>query len=247
MACADIPNWYLQRRLPVIDLSSKTWETIRAQLLPAGYAPPVCLRRLSAAGRVRRLQKGMYVVVDPVREAPPVAVADGIFAEVDHYVTTDAALMVQRLIDQPVPVITVVLTTPGRRSIHLPGATVRPATLATQTFSASESFETTTDGFRVRLATREQAVVDALAEPRWMTHSSLLPEILRTFDEQEVSRTAERAIQRSNAAAQRLGYLLEDAGREIPAPLTALKFRSAVDLVPRHRHGLFSTRWRVYG
>ena len=94
----------------VIDLGSKTWATVRAQLLPAGYPPAICPRRLATAGRVRRLQKSLYVVADPVRDTPPIAIADAIFAELDHYVTTDAALMVQGLIDQPVPVITVVLS-----------------------------------------------------------------------------------------------------------------------------------------
>ena len=231
----------------VIDLGSKTWATVRAQLLPAGYPPAICPRRLATAGRVRRLQKSLYVVADPVRDTPPIAIADAIFAELDHYVTTDAALMVQGLIDQPVPVITVVLTVPGRRSVRQNGASVHPVTLAGRTFSASQTFETTTEGFRLRLATREQAVVDALAEPRWMTHFSLLPEILRSFDESEIARTAERAIERSGAAAQSLAFLLEDAGREIPTPLAAVKPKSTVDLVPRHRHGVFSTRWRVYG
>jgi hypothetical protein len=80
-----------------------------------------------------------------------------------------------------------------------------------------------------------------------MIHGTLLPEILAVFDDDELAKTAERALDRSTAAAQRLGYFLDEAGRESPPALAALRPTFAVNLRPGHRRGPYSTRWRVYG
>lgn len=246
MSCSDIPGWYLKRHLAVINLRSATWQTARSDVLPTGYEPAVCLRRLLSAGKVRRIGKGLYLVVDPVREPPAVAVASALFGETEHYVTTDAALGTHGLIDQPLPTITVVLASVRRRPVQLKGGpTVQPVWLARDSFDRSDKYPMTVDGFEVRIATREQAVVDALAEPKWMTHSTLLPEVLAQLRQDEVASVAEAAIKRSTAAAQRLGYLLSEARLPIPADLAELKPQSVVDLTPGRRSGAFSTRWRV--
>jgi predicted transcriptional regulator of viral defense system len=245
MSCSDIPGWYLQRHLPVIDLRSATWQSARSEVLPSGYAPAVCLRRLLSAGRVRRIGKGLYLVVDPAREAPAIAVASALFEETEHYVTTDAALSMHGLIDQPLVTITVVLGGVRRRPLELKGSTVRPVWLGRDTFARSDRYATTQDGFKVVVASREQAVVDAVAEPAWMTHSTLLPEVLAQLGEDEVEAVAGAAIERSTAAAQRLGYLLAESRLPIPADLDALRPQSVVDLEPGRRGGGFSTRWRV--
>jgi hypothetical protein len=66
------------------------------------------------------------------------------------------------------------------------------------------------------VASREQAVVDALAEPNWIIHGNLLAEILGAFTDTEVARTTSGVLDRTTAAAQRLGYLHEEAGRPLP-------------------------------
>jgi predicted transcriptional regulator of viral defense system len=176
-----------------------------------------------------------------------VAIASALFADADHYVTTDASLAVHGLIDQPIPTVTVVLSTVRRRSVSLGRSVVRPVVLAPRTFANADAYESTIEGFRVRLASREQAIVDAVAEPRWITHSSLLPEVLAAFDEAELERAAQGALGRSTAAGQRLGYLLGEAGRVVPASLSSLRPVSAAELRPGAPHTHFSTRWRVYG
>lgn len=247
MSCADIPDRYLRRRTAVLDLRSAAWERERSSLLPPGYEPDVCMRRLAAAGRLRRLKKGAYLVVDPVRETPSIAVASGLFAETPHYVTTDAALAFHGLLDQPIPTITVVLGKRGR-SVSVGDATVRPVALAHRRLEDADAYATTIEGFNIRVASREQAVVDALAEPAWMTHSSLLPEVLATFSDAELARVADRALARSTAAAQRLGYLVEETRRDLPATLAFLRPVRAVRLRPgRAASAPYSTRWRVYG
>ena len=246
MRSADIPDCYLPQLVAVLDLRSRPLRA-RPGLLPAGYEPEVCMRRLAAAGRLRRLKKGAYLVVDPVRETPTIAIASGLYAETPHYVTTDAALAFHGLLDQPVPAISVVLGKRGR-PVAIGGATVRPVTLAPRWLQDTDAYETTVDGFAVRVASREQAVVDALAEPAWMTHGSLLPEVLAAFSEADLTRTADRALARSTAAAQRLGYLLEETGRELPAALASLRPVRAVRLRPgRASSAPYSSRWRVYG
>jgi len=246
MSCIDIADRFLRRRIAVLDVRSRAWAAARAELLPPGYTTATCVSRLTAAGRVRRLKRGIYVVVDLARETPPVAIASGIFAEVDHYLTTDAALAVHGLIDQPLPTITVVLPT-VRRPIPLGRSIVRPVTLGAERFVTADAYSTTMEGYPVRLASREQAVVDALAEPGWMVHASLLPEVLVAFDDDELAKTAERALARSTAAGQRLGYLLDEAGREPPPELASLRPTFAVELRPGSSRGPYSTRWRVYG
>lgn len=247
MSCTDIADWYLRQRIAVLDLRSATWERARADLLPPGYEPDVCMRRLAAAGRLRRIKKGAYVVVDPVRETPLIAVASALYAEMPHHVTTDAALTFHGLLDQPVPTITVVVGRRGR-PIAIDGTIVRPVALASRWLKGADAFETTVEGFLVRVAGREQAVVDALAEPAWMVHGSLLPEVLAAFSDAELTRTADRSLARSTAAAQRLGYLLEETGRELPAALRSLRPVRSVLLRPGRRSSApYSSRWRVYG
>jgi len=247
MSCSDLPDWCLRHRMAVVDLRSASWRRARAEVVPPGYAPDECMRRLARAGRVRRVGRGLYVVVDPVRETPAIAIASALFAEVPHYVTTDAALAFHGLIDQPIRTITVVLSS-TRRAIDIGRAVVRPVTVSADRLRAADAYATTADGFAVRLASREQAVVDAVAEPAWMMHGDLLAEVLAVFADDELERTAVGALARSTAAGQRLGYLLEEAGRQAPKVLVELRPVRSVRLRPGDtRRGPYSTRWRVYG
>lgn len=205
------------------------------------------MARLAKAGRVRRIRRGLFVVIDPIRETPAIAIASALFADEPHYVTTDAALAFHGLIDQPIRRITVVLSR-TRRPIDIGPALVRPVFMKADRLAAAGAFDSTADGFKVRVAGREQAVVDALAEPTWIVNWDLQTEMLSTFSEEELKRIAESALARSIAAAQRLGYVLEDAGRTIPSPLADLRPVRAVRLRPDLRgRRPYSTRWRVYG
>lgn len=246
MSCADIPDWYLSRRIPVINTRSETWREASRQLVPPGYADATaCLRRLADAGKVRQLARGLWQVIDPSREPPTIALADAVFRDVKHYITTDAALQAEGLIDQPVPVITVVARK-RVRPIPIGPATMRAVWMAESRLSQAAVMHTTRDGYRFTLASPVQAVVDALAEPGWMTHASLLPEVLAQLPAGDLASAAERALARSKAAAARLGYLLDDAGLPIPPPLGSFVSVARTELAPGRR-GPYSTRWRVYG
>lgn len=248
MSCSDLPDWYLRNRLAVLDVRSAAFRRARDHVMPTGYDANVCLRRLVKAGRIRRIRAGLYVVRDPARETPPIAVASGVFAEVPHYVTTDAALAYHGLMDQPMTTITVVLPRVRRSFAIEPTTTLRPVTLDENRIREADAYQTTVDGFSIRVASREQAVVDALAEPRWMTYGDLLPEVLAAFSDYEIDRTAGGTLARTTAAAQRLGYLLEEAQRPVPSRLANLRPVRAVRLRPQNRsRGPYSTRWRVYG
>ncbi len=247
MSCAELPDWYLRHRMAVVDLRSAVWRRARAEVVPPGYTPDECMRRLVRAGRLRRVGRGLYVVVDPVRETPPIAIASGLFADQPHYVTTDAALAFHGFIDQPMPTITIVLSH-ARRPIDIGPAVVRPVTVSPVRLQAADAYATTADSFPIRVASREQAVVDALAEPHWMVHGDLLAEILAACTDDALERMATGALARSTAAGQRLGYLLEEAGRQPAKPLAELRPVRAVRLRPGDkRRGPYSTRWRVYG
>lgn len=248
MSCSDLADWYLRHRVAVLDLGSASFRRAWGDVVPPGYRADVCLLRLQRSGRVRRIGRGLYVVIDPVRATPAMAIASGVFSNLPHYVTTDAALAHHGLIDQPIPEITVVLPR-VRRPIRIDQMTViRPVTLDEQRIRAADAYDTTMEGFAIRVATREQAVSDALAEPRWMIHGDLLPEILAAFTDDEVARTASGVLSRTTASAQRLGYLLEEAGRPLPASLAELRPVRAVRLrAQKHKRGPYSSRWRVYG
>jgi predicted transcriptional regulator of viral defense system len=247
MTCSDLPNWYLQRRLPVVDLRSAVWKRARREVIPRGYEPDQCVRRLAKAGRLQRISRGIYTVVDPVHQTPPIAIASALYSESRHYLTTDAVFAFEGLIDQPVRVITVVLAH-SRRSIEVAGVLIRPVTVSERFLKEADDFGTSIDGFKLRIATRVQAVVDALAEPRWMTYFDLLPEIIAALKPSEIEQVAAWSKKHSLAAAQRLGYLLESADKPLPAPISDLRPVRSVHLNPtRKRPGLYSTRWKVYG
>jgi|AntDryMetagUQ889_1029465.scaffolds.fasta_scaffold05335_2 predicted transcriptional regulator of viral defense system len=248
MSCSDLSAWYLRHRIAILDVGTTVFRRGWNEVVPPGYETDVCLRRLRRAGLVRRIGRGLYLVIDPVRETPAIAIASGVFSEVPHYVTTDAALAQQGLIDQPIARLTIVLPR-ARRPLRVDQVTlIRPVTLSEQRIRAADAYDTTIEGFAIRVASREQAVVDALVEPKWMVHGDLLAEVLAAFTDDEVDRTASGVLSRTMAAAQRLGYLLEEAGRSLPAALAELRPVRAVQLRPQTRtRGPYSTRWRVYG
>lgn len=246
MSCADIPTWYLSRRIPLIDTRSGTWQSVKAELLPAGYQnPSVCLRRLAEAGRIRRLGRGYWQVIDPAHEPPSIALADALFRDVKHYITTDAALAAEGLLDQPIPVITVVARKKAR-PLKVGPTTIRAVWMNEPSLSTADVVHTTRDGYRVTLASAVQALVDGLSEPAWMIHGSLLPEILQQMSATGIESAAEGALARSKAAGARLGYLLEDARLPIPPQLVSFVPDAKTELSPGRR-GPYSTRWRVYG
>jgi predicted transcriptional regulator of viral defense system len=248
MGCADLHTWFLRHHLPVVNLAGPEWPAARRELgIADGPSAATCLRRLGAAGRLRHLRRGLYLVIDPVREAPPVAIASAAFAPMPHYVTTDAALAFHRLIDQPVPTVAVVLPKPGSRPFPLDGITVRPVVLGGAAFERADAYDTRIDGFAIRIASRVGAVADALAEPRWATHFTLIAEVLGALSDEEIDALASAVLLRSRAAAARLGFLLEDAGQTLPRALAAFRTTSVVDLRPGRGRptGVFSTRWRV--
>jgi len=245
LSCADIPDWYLSHRIPVLNTRSATWLEASQLLLPPGYDSTTCLRRLAEAKKVRRLARGLWQVLDPSREPPSIAIADAVFRDARHYITTDAALEAEGLIDQPIPTITVVVRKKAQ-PIKVGLATIRAVWMEEQRLSAAEVVQTSRDGYKVWLATPTQALVDALVQPRWMTHRSLLPEVLVQLPPRDVESAANGSLARSKAAAARLGYLIDDAGLPRPQVLESFWPTARTELTPGRR-GPYSTRWRVYG
>jgi len=248
VTCAELHRWLLRSHLAVVDVAGPDWQQAREAVgLGRGVTQAQCLARMVDQGLLRRARRGLYVVVDPAREAPAVAIASGAYANAEHYVTTDAALAIHGLIDQPIPTITVIMPRPAPTPFQLGKTLVKVSRVSDAHFRRADHYRTTLDGFRTDLASRVQAVLDALDDPRRMTHRSLLPEVLRLFDSAELERLAAAALQTSQASAQRLGYLIEDAGAQTPSALDDLRPSSVVSLNPGGSWGVFSTRWRVRG
>jgi len=248
VTCADIHRWLLRRHLPVVDLASDDWREAReAVSLTPGITQAKCLARMVETGLLRRVRRGLYVVIDPAREAPAAAIASSAYWHIEHYITTDAALAFHGLIDQPLPTITVTVPRPAPTPFRLGKTLIRCSRMSDAQFRRADHYRTALDGFRVDVASRVQAVLDAIDDPRRMTHYSLLPEVLRSLDADEVTQLALNALQTSQAAAQRLGYLLEDAGTEPSGVLVDFRPSSVVSLEPGRPWSVFSTRWRVRG
>jgi hypothetical protein len=124
----------------------------------------------------------------------------------DHYVTTDAALAVHRPIDQPIPVITIIVPRARPASFRLGTTLILASEMPRDRFDAADHYAMTLDGFAVRLESRVHAVADALEDPRRMTHLPLLPEVLPAIGADEIERLAVATMARSWASAQRLGF-----------------------------------------
>jgi hypothetical protein len=220
----------------VLDVSTEAWRIVRRDILPRGYSRDTCTRRLVAAKRLRPLVRGRFLVIDPVREVPAIAIASGLFAERVHYVTTDAVFEFHRLTDQPVPEIVVAMPETHRR-IDLGGTTVRPVTVAAARFATADFVHTTMrdGGYRLVLASVEQAIADAVTHPRWSMHYSLLPEILARTREYDLGALVRIVTTRGAAATLRLHDLLREAG--IGARRDLGSYRAADHPPDRRAHG----------
>ena len=75
---------------------------------------------------------------------------------------------------------------PALTPFRLGKALVKVSRASEAQFRRAGHDRTSIDGFRMDLASRVQAVLTALGDPRRMTHRSLLPDVLRPFDAGEV-------------------------------------------------------------
>jgi len=208
------------------------------------------VERAAAAGRARRVGRGLYVIVDEGRPVDLLAAASQIFDRHPHYVTTDAAFRHHALTEQPIRTWRVVIPSTIRRlrnGVQLDRQKIRPVNLSQRQLSISSFGRTLTAASnQAWVAEPEQAIADAMAFPRWTELFDLLPEVLATAGSRVVERSAELALRRSKAAGQRLGYLLESMGAPIPNKLSKLERAIGVQLDPRHRGTAFSSRWSLW-
>jgi predicted transcriptional regulator of viral defense system len=209
VSCGDIPAWYLRHRIAVLDVSSETWRVARRELLLNDYVRDTCTRRLVAAGRLRRITRGRFLVVDPDGEASPIAVASGLFRERSHYVTTDAALSVHGFASGWPPVITIVMPKTHRR-IKTEHALVQPVTIDASYFGAArwERFRTPDTGHELSLATVEQAIADSIARAGWCADKTLVRHVLAQSDRYDLELVTRLVQDRGQASLGRLKRLL---------------------------------------
>ncbi len=247
MKQTDLHRTLLRARVAVLDTKSEYWRSLVSQDdASPGVDAWMVIRRMAHAGLLQPVKRGVYAVVDPVRATPAIAVASGVYGSREHYITTDAALAFHRLMDQPVPVIRAAVPTGGAlATFKAGGAKVEALIVVARKFGAADWYETRIDGFPVKVASRVQAVVDAVDHPKRMTHFSLLPEVLRSLRQDEVEEAGTRALGASSAAAQRLGFLLDEGGVPVPSALLQLHPTFTVSLLPQSRRGTFSARWRI--
>ncbi|MGH2903340.1 MAG: type IV toxin-antitoxin system AbiEi family antitoxin domain-containing protein [Solirubrobacteraceae bacterium] len=190
------------------------------------------LRRLTRDGRLRRVRRGVYILVAPTgsTDARVLSLIDAVTPK-PYLITAGRALTEFDLSDQHFFHV-IVLTSHRLGDWSWQGDEVRYALVAPERiwgFSAP-------DGPRVALP--ERAILDCLANPRWgvtlaQTAEALDRAVPDRTSPQRLAQAAERYG--SAAAARRLGYLLELVrGPDDAAPLLALRGRS-------HAHVLLSS------
>ncbi len=248
MHCSDLPRSVLRQGMAVINTEAPRWASLRAEFgLDSTKAQSACFKRLTQRGDLVRLRRGIYVPTAGILDVPELAIASGAVAHLAHYVTTDRALEHHGLINQPIVTTTVVVA--GEVApIPVGNHTLRFVKVAEERATRAQAFDTAAATFPARVASRQQAILDALVEPGWMIYLDLLPEVLSVLDPREMEWLAGAALRAGSAPAQRLGYLLDEARAPMPHGLAALRPRSTAYLDPaRKRAGSFSTRWRLYG
>lgn len=248
MRCSDLPKSVLRQGMAVINTEAPRWASLRTELgLDSTKAQSACFKRLTQRGELVRLRRGIYVPTAGILDVPELAIASGAVAHLPHYVTTDRALEHHGLINQPI-VTTTVVVAGDVAPIPVGSHVLRFVKVAGERVARAQAFDTAVATFPARVASRQQAVLDALVEPGWMLYLDLLPEVLSVLDPRDVERLAEAVMGIGSAPAQRLGYLLDEARAPVPHGLAALQPRSTAYLDPaRKRTGSFSTRWRLYG
>jgi predicted transcriptional regulator of viral defense system len=190
------------------------------------------LRQLARAGRLRRVRRGVYLLVAPTgsTDARVLPLIDAV-TPTPYLITAGRALAEFGLSDQHFFHV-VILTSHRLGDWSWQGDDVRYAFVAPERIWGSS----TPDGPQVALP--ERAILDCLANPRLGVTLAQTTEALdravpdRTSPER-LAQAAERY--RSAAAARRLGYLLELLrGPNAAAPLLPLRGRS-------HAHVLLSS------
>jgi predicted transcriptional regulator of viral defense system len=190
------------------------------------------LRQLTRDGRLRRVRRGIYLLVAPTgsTDARVLALIDAVTPR-PYLVTAGRALAELGLSDQHFFRV-IVLSAHRLSDWSWQGDEVRYALLAPGRIWGAR----TPDG--PQLATAERAILDCLANPRWGVS---LAQSAEAIDRAVPGRTSPdrlaQAAERygSAAAARRLGYLLELLhGPEAAEPLLELRGRS-------HAHVLLSS------
>jgi len=189
------------------------------------------LRQLRRDGRLRRVRRGVYLLVAPTgsTDARILPLIDAVTPR-PYLVTAGRALAELRLSDQHFFRV-IVLTSHRLNDWSWQGDEVRYALLAPGRIWGVS----TSDGPSIALP--ERAILDCLANPRW---GVTLPQAAEALDRAVPYRATPEGLARaaerygSAAVARRLGYLLELLhGPDAAEPLLALRGRS-------HAHVLLS-------
>jgi len=207
------------------------------------------LERLERAGRVRRVRRGVYVLVEATGGVR-VDILDLIAASTpDPYLVTGGrALQFHALTDQHFRRVHV-LTTSRLRSWSWRGDEVRYVRTETQLRSGAVRTRKTP----ARMATPARAIADSLSHPRW---GVTLAQVTEALDAMLAGDTnfadvlaVEVARQDNHALARRLGFLVSQiAGPDAARPFLALigtskattPLQAGVDPT-----GLIDSRWQI--
>lgn len=204
------------------------------------------LRQLRRDGRLRRVRRGVYLLVAPTgsTDARILPLIDAVTPR-PYLVTAGRALAEFGLTDQHFFRV-IVLTSHRLNDWSWQGDEVRYALLAPERIWGLSS----PDGPSIALP--ERAILDCLANPRW---GVTLPQAAEAVDRAVAGRTTPKdlahAAERygSAAVARRLGYLLELLrGPDAAEPLLALRGRSHAHVLlsaSAPDRGSTSPRWGV--
>lgn len=224
---------------------------VREMLAPSSLRP--ALRRLVRDGRIARVGRGIYTILE-LPNAPTLVdddelrLATAALDDTPHYVSWRAALSRHGLTEQDPKVIPVALRV-RRTARHLGELTVRPVYQSPDRFYGFHTVQVAS-GARIRLASPEKAIIDSLDRPDL---GGGLPEVVKAlsrrsrYDAEGLVRLAHRYP--SQATVARLGYLMSALGIGDPSPLRSRVRRKGppvtLDLLEGTDDASLNATWRV--
>ena len=213
-------------KIPLIEQAFE-WLVHNGPIVQDPQLPNWMLRRLVEQQRILRLHRGLYLIPGRDGILPSLLATLGLLAP-DGHLSFYAALCLHGLTDQDPHKWTVITSSQqstahyGQRPIRFFVSPVRAAT--------TQIMHVEVDDATVRVATPDQAFVDALRFPR---HGAELSEMLHVLRNGLITRRLQESrlrhlaeVEDSPTLARRLGFLLNCATRRVNPRLLRLAHRT---------------------
>lgn len=201
---------------------------------------------LSRAGWLRRLKKGLYLVIDTITARSEIdvslmSIANALVA--GSYVSLAHALNYYQLFDQYSTTV-VSVTVKGNKKYLFDGYTFRYSKVRQDMYFGFT--EKTINGKRVRLAEAEKALIDYLYLDKSFGSASLVFEKLRDHHQElDINTLQNYAIKSGITMQRKIGFLLDALTLDSSKVYKAIKGNRGTARFTRDAR-IFNAKWRLY-